>query len=478
MALAQSPFSMPWVLAICLPVLFALQASAKGFRPGFVIGWLAGLGYFALALFWITQPFQVDVDRHGWMAPFALALMAGGMALFWGAGFGIAALVDRKGWRNVIILAACLTLAEWARSNVLTGFPWALVGYSWVETPLAQNAAWLGPHGLGWVTLLAGFAIALAHWRALVWAVAAVAALAAFGTWRLPAEAEIRDPLLTVRLVQPNAEQSSKWDPEMAGFYHQRLLDFSAARADPHPDIVIWPETAVPFMLSLSAGAMAEIAAWASPATVIMGIRDLEDHDGAQRVFNSLVVLDPYGGTAARYDKHHLVPFGEYTPYSAWIGGLGLPGLTADTLFGFTPGQGPQLIEVAGVPPFLPLICYESIFPNAMTAPQGRAEWLVQITNDAWFGTATGPYQHLAQARMRAIEQGLPLARVANTGISAMIDPFGRVLARLDLGDAGYLDAQLPAPLDATIYVRFGDLPILILLLASLAVTIAWRPRE
>ena len=338
--------------------------------------------------------------------------------------------------------------------------------------------AWLGPHGLGWVTLLAGFAIALAHWRALVWAVAAVAALAAFGTLRLPAEAEKRDPLLTVRLVQPNAEQSSKWDPGLAGFYHQRLLDFSAARADPHPDIVIWPETAVPFMLSLSAGAMAEIAAWASPATVIMGIRDLEDHDGAQRVFNSLVVLDPYGGTAARYDKHHLVPFGEYTPYSAWIGGLGLPGLTADTLFGFTPGQGPQLVQVAGVPPFLPLICYEAIFPNAMTAPQGRAEWLVQITNDAWFGTATGPYQHLAQARMRAIEQGLPLARVANTGISAMIDPFGRVLARLDLGDAGYLDAQLPAPLDATIYVRFGDLPILILLLASLAVTIAWRPRE
>ena len=183
-------------------------------------------------------------------------------------------------------------------------------------------------------------------------------------------------------------------------------------------------------------------------------------------------MLDPDGTAAAVYDKHHLVPFGEYIPLQGLIARLGLPALTTLTRGGFTPGDGPHLVEAPGLPAFLPLICYEAIFPGGLSAPEGRPEWLVQITNDAWFGEASGPWQHFAQARVRAIEQGLPLARAANTGVSAMVDPRGQVIARLGLGEAGAVDALLPAPLPPTFYSRYGDLPALTAIVAIVGLTV------
>jgi apolipoprotein N-acyltransferase len=216
--------------------------------------------------------------------------------------------------------------------------------------------------------------------------------------------------------------------------------------------VVIWSETAVPFVLGQAPELQAESAAAALPGTLVLGIRRTEG--GAW--YNSLAALAPDGTVVAVYDKHHLVPFGEYIPLAGWLARLPLETLTQA---GFSAGPGPRLLAAPGVPPFLPLICYEAIFPGGLSAPEGRPEWLVQVTNDAWFGTASGPYQHFAQARVRAIEQGLPLARAANTGISAMVDPFGRVLARLDLGETGYVDALLPGDLPPTWYSRIGDLP-------------------
>ncbi|MFO1207971.1 MAG: apolipoprotein N-acyltransferase, partial [Amaricoccus sp.] len=201
------------------------------------------------------------------------------------------------------------------------------------------------------------------------------------------------------------------------------------------------------------------------------GVVRVEPGEGGERYFNSLAVLDADGNAVAVYDKHHLVPFGEYVPFGGLVARLGLPALETLTRGGFTPGPGPHLVAAPGIPPFLPLICYEAIFPDALRAPEGRAEWLVQVTNDAWFGTASGPYQHFAQARVRAIEQGLPLARAANTGISAMVDPMGRVVRSIGLGETGFVDVVLPAPLPPTLYARTGDLPALTALFVLLGLT-------
>lgn len=478
LALAQPPVSFPLVCFLALPPLLWLVDGASGPRAAFARGWAAGVGCFAAGLFWIVDPFLVDPVRHGWMAPFALIGMAGGLALFWGAAFAAARALWRPGFRRALILACVLTLAEVARSYLLTGFPWGLIGYGWVETPVAQAAAVIGPHGLGFLTLLAGLAIAAPPGGRVAGGVALAAALVAagwgFGALRLAAPVPQRAEPLTVRLVQPDIAQRLKWRPELQQEFYDRQIAATAAAGDPRPDITIWSETAVPFVLGYSGDLLPDIAAAAAPeGVVVLGLRRLEATPDGDVWFNSLAVLAPNGAPAAVYDKYRLVPFGEYIPFAAAIARLGLPRLDTLTLSGFTPGPGPRLVSAPGLPPFLPLVCYEAIFPQGMHAPEGRAEWIVQITNDAWFGSLSGPYQHLAQARFRAIEQGLPLARAANTGVSAMIDPFGRLSAALPLGARGYIDAPLPGPLPATTYARSGDLPIVFGVLAALLLTVS-----
>ncbi|RMF39990.1 MAG: apolipoprotein N-acyltransferase, partial [Alphaproteobacteria bacterium] len=347
-------------------------------------------------------------------------------------------------------------------------------------TPLAQVASLIGPHGLGLVTLLAACALALPGRRlrplALLPALALLALLALGWVWGsqrlsqagLPAETGLR-----IRLVQPNAAQDKKWQPELVGMFLDRQL--AASAAEPRADVVIWPETAVPWLLQEEPELRARIATAARGATVILGARRLEERPGQPRAwFNSLFVLGPDGAIAASYDKHHLVPFGEYLPFSALFDRLGLTGLVGGS---FSPGPGPKVIDGQGLPGFRPLICYEAIFPDEMPADT-RPAWLVQITNDAWFGSSIGPYQHFAQARMRAIEQGLPLARAANTGISAMIDPLGRIVASQPLGTQGFVDAILPSALPPTLYSRLRDWPFLAALLGLVVICITLRPRK
>jgi apolipoprotein N-acyltransferase len=373
---------------------------------------------------------------------------------------------------RVLVLAALWSLSEYARGQVPTGFPWGLVGYAWVETPVIQTAALFGPHMLGLLTLTAGLLPGLGTWRGVVVAAALVAAGWGFGTWRLAQPVPERAEPLVVRLVQPNARQELKWQPGMEQEFYNRHISMTRSPADPRPDVTIWSETAVPFVLGQAPDLLEESAGAAGPESrLILGIRRVEAGESGERWFNSLAVLNSDGAAAAVYDKHHLVPFGEYIPFAGQVARLGLPGLETLTGSGFSAGDGPHLVSAPGVPPFLPLICYEAIFPAGLRAPEGRAEWLVQVTNDAWFGEASGPYQHFAQARVRAIEQGLPLARVANTGISAMVDPYGRVVASLGLGEAGYIDAVLPGALPPTPYVRFGDVPAVTVMLCFLGLT-------
>lgn len=451
MALGQAPLE-AWYLSLpALAGLLALVARQPGVRRAALVGWFGGAGHFGLALSWIVEPFFIDMARDGWMAPFAPVLMAFGLGLFWAAAGALA------GWSRwpVAAMVVGLGTAELARGYVLTGFPWALIGHVWIGSPVAQAAAWVGPSGLTLLTL--GLAAGLLRWRSAPVALLALAAVWGLGLWQLRQP----DPAatgVTVRLVQPNAGQAAKWDPDKARMFLDRLMAYSAAK--PAVDLVIWPETALPYLLEQNPG-LAEAIGAAAGVPVVVGLQRVE----GPRAWNGLKVLGPDGGVLAAYDKHHLVPFGEYLPFGdALFDWLGISAFASQAGQGYSAGPGPQVLDLGPkLGRVLPLICYEAVFPQDLRGA-GRADWLLQITNDAWFGTLTGPFQHAAQARLRAIEQGLPLVRVANTGITALFDARGRVVAALPFRTPAYLDVALPGPLPPTIYATWGEVPVLVML--------------
>ena len=473
LTLAQAPL-FAWPLPfLCIPALAWLLFEAAPRRRAFHIGWAAGGGYFLTGLYWVAEAFFVDIARHGWMAPFAILGLAAGLGLFWGAAFWAARrIADRApGWEKALTLAGCWTFLEYARAHVLTGFPWALPAYTWADLPVAQTASLFGPHTLGFLTV--AFAVLpVSPWleeadrpfrRAAGFAALAAAAVAGGWSWglaRLSATPEPAADAPVLRLVQPNAAQEAKWDPARYPLIFRRLADLSAPEPGrPAPDVVIWPETAVPWLLSRDDEARRIISEAGRGATVLLGARRIDEGPQGRSWRNALVALSPSGDILGAYDKRHLVPFGEYIPFHATLSRLGLGPMVGES-GGFAPGTGPAILDLPGLPRLSPQICYETIFPHEMPgAGPGRPAWMVQITNDAWFGASTGPWQHYHQARMRAIEQGLPLARAANTGVSAIIDAMGRPVVRLGLLKAGAIQAPLPPALPPTLYARTGDLP-------------------
>lgn len=463
--LGQAPWSMPYLAFFALILTLAAFGRLDHWRVAAGFGWVVGLGYFGITLFWIVEPFLVDIARHGWMAPFALVLFVGGMALFWALGFGLAAWLGRSRRTRLLALVICLTLAELLRSYLFTGFPWGLLGYMWLDTPFVDLAALVGPHGLGALTLLV--VVLPLSFRAFP-ATAMVAGLAAICLIGLlvTAHTPMSSSGQIIRLIQPNAPQHEKWDPRFVEKFFNRQVGFTAAKADVAPDIIIWPEASVPFLLDTELELQQQITAAANGAMVVIGANRYQDG----RYYNALAVLGENGLAAQTYDKRHLVPFGEYVPLGSLLSRLGIRGMTSQEGGGFAPGQSLALLDFGAAGKALPLICYEAIFPQISRQSSyqtGRPDWLLQITNDAWFGKFAGPQQHLAQARMRAIEQGLPMVRVANTGVSAVIDAQGKITAQLGLGRAGYLDALLPPSKPATPYSRTGDWLVLMLLLGG-----------
>lgn len=463
--LGQAPFGVWPGTLLGLAGLLVLIARATLARRALVLGWVAGAAHFAFVLSWIIEPFLVDVATHGWMAPFALILMAGGMALFW-------ALPAWLGWRaghtlagRVGAVAALVLAGEILRGVLFTGFPWALLGHVWIDTPVAQLAA------LGGAPLLSALTLTLAGLLALAWmrgalkprraAAALIAAVALAGvSWAWGMVRTVQPVALTdtrVRLVQANIPQHLKWQRDLLRDHFLAHLDLS--QGDAPVDLVLWPETAAPFFLDTPADGLQAVAD-AAGVPVLLGIdRRGRSALGAVQYFNSAALIGPDGAVQAVYDKHHLVPFGEYIPLvGAWADSAGIGGLAARLVSGYTPGAGPQVLDLGRAGRVLPLICYEAIFPRNLRTAE-RPDWIAHLTNDAWFGQWLGPQQHLAQAQLRAIETGLPVLRAANTGISAVIDPYGQVLARLDLGVRGALDARVPAVLVQTPYGRWGDGP-------------------
>jgi apolipoprotein N-acyltransferase len=455
MSLALAPNHMLWTVPIALAVIGAFALRAQTSWSGAMLGWAFGLGYFAFGLSWIVEPFQVDAQRHAWMAPFALVFLAGGLALFWGAAFAGAVRWSR-GAARVALLIAFWSLAEFARAYLLTGFPWAAFGQFWIDTPAAQLLPWIGPQGLAVLTLAAFLPLALLRSspaRAVLPGGALVALVALLPS---PPEVELTDH--RVRLVQPNAPQHQKWHPDLRWDFVRRAMGFNAQ--GPRPDMIIWPETAVPQLLNYAEDTLEAILEQAPGVPLLLGIQ--REEGGAY--FNSAALISADGSAGQVYDKAHLVPFGEYVPFGDLMARFGFHGLASQAGAGYAAGPGARLMDLP-IGKALPLICYEAVFPQDVNAAPDRPDMLVQITNDAWFGTRSGPYQHLVQARMRAAEQGLPMLRAANTGISGVIDPYGRLGPSLPLGEAGYVDVILPAALPATPYSGTGDWPVLILLL-------------
>lgn len=454
-AAGQAPLGWWPVTLVALAGVIRLVARMPGPAQAAWAGLIAGAAHFAAAMTWIVEPFLVDPARHAWMIPFAVVFLNAGLGLFWAGAAALSALSRHR----ALAFATALAAAELARGYVLTGFPWAMPGHVWVDTPLAQVTALAGPYGLTLATLLAAAGLATLRPVPALLSLALLASGWGYGTWRL-ALPEPPAPGVILRLVQPNAEQKLKWDPDLARDHLDRLLVNTAV--PPRPDLTIWPETALPYLIDEGSMLPDLIAQAGQGAPVLIGYQRVE----GERAWNSLALVTPEGQLQPAYDKHHLVPFGEYIPFGDlafdWFG---LRAFASQAGAGYSPGPaaitldlGPRLGRA------LPLICYEAVFPQSLRVPGPRAGWIVQATNDAWFGTLTGPWQHLAQARFRAIEQGLPLARVANTGVTAMIDARGRITAELPFATEGHLDAALPGALPPTPYADWGEIPVLLAL--------------
>ncbi|MEM8629990.1 MAG: apolipoprotein N-acyltransferase [Pseudomonadota bacterium] len=477
--LGHAPWGFFWLAVPALAALCALHMAAPTTRARWQRIYVAGVGYFALTLFWIVEPFMVDIARHGWMAPFALFFLATGLSVLWALGVYLAERVahPRTRFAAAATWVIGLTLAEIVRSHLFTGFPWVLIGYIWSETPLAQWFAVFGPHGMTFVTLAftAGLALVATGPRPALGLSLGVLGLAAalLGTSAAIPATPPTAAAPIVRVVQPNAAQHLKWEPEWAQEFFDRAMDATSAQTEMQPDIIVWPETSVPSLLSQSGYLLDAIGAAAGDAEVVLGIQRRE----GTLAMNSLVTLTPEGALAAIYDKHHLVPFGEYMPLRDFAARFKLYALGDRLGTGYTPGPGPRLIAFENAGPALPLICYEAIFPHLVNAAPARPGWLLHITNDAWFGEISGPYQHLAQTRLRAIEQGLPAVRSANTGVSAVIDAYGRVVAEIGLGKTGFAEAPLPPKRPPTLYSRTGDWPAYAIVLIGLISLLIFRRR-
>lgn len=456
--LALPPVHAVPVLLLTVPCLLCLIRGGgvvKGRRLWGVAarrGWCFGFGLYVAGLYWITEAILIEAAQFWWLVPFAVPGVAAVLALFTAAAAAVAGAA-RPGWPAAVTLAGAWLLSDLARQFVATGFPWNPLGSAW-ELPgalgdaLIQPASLVGVHGLTFATVLLA-ATPLLGWRWRLGGIGALVLWCGFGIARLERPVP-PGPDLTVLLVQGNVVQGQKWDQAMRVGIFRRYLGLTrdaVARAGGGPALVVWPETASPALLETDAEARALVAQAAGGNQALIGsVR----FDAADRPRNSLFALAPAGGIEGIYDKWHLVPFGEYQPNWLPLGIQLVPG------GGFARGPGPRTLHLPGVPPVGALICYETIFPSQAIDEADRPAWMVNVTNDAWFGDSAGPRQHLAAARLRAVEEGLPLLRAANTGISAAFDARGHELARLGIRQTGTVAVRLPGPLPAPFYARIG----------------------
>lgn len=459
-ALSFAPFYLFPVLVISYPLFMLMSVVSDQPKHSFYNGFLFGFGHFFVGLYWIGNSVEVEVDIPNWVGPIMVALLALYLSLFPGLVAYILKIIHRnhtpsKKLINISISFIVLwSLSEWLRGILFTGFPWNLMGYVWgfSDIMLQSTAIW-GIYGLGIITLILSiltFFAVINYLRILSvsFITISIVGLYFFGSNRLPEIVENVDQV-NLKVVQANIQQKDKWPYENWSKNLVTHMDMSDGNISENKDIIIWPETAVIYSISEEPLRRDVISSILNDEDFILTGFPRRQRDPDQtRIFNSLIAINKEGDIEGIYDKSHLVPFGEYIP--SFITNIMVP-LGLDQMFtggqGFSHGEGIKTLSIPGMPSVGVLICYEIIFPGQVTDPENRPEWLLNITNDAWYGESTGPYQHLLQTRVRAIEEGLPLVRSASTGISAIIDPYGRVVDELDLNKRGVLEGALPQKL-------------------------------
>ncbi len=501
-ALAFAPMFVTPILFLTLPVFVWLIDGSADWRRAAIAGWLFGFGYFFFNLFWVGEAFLVEADKFAWLLPFAVTLLPAGLAILWGLAAAAARVFWTEGIARLFVFAIALAIAEWLRGHILTGFPWNLPGYA-LTYPLSlmQSAALVGAYGLTAIALFVFPAplVILGDSRdrltrgriayALTLAAVPLALLFAYGAWRLQAP-QTFVPAVKLRIVQPSVPQREKWMAE----YQRRIFDDHVALSLQNPagekdslagiTHLVWPEAAMPFF-PLEAPAALDILANILPpgTTLITGALRHEPTPTADapmtpetRTLNSILVLNERAEAITTYDKINLVPFGEFMPFEATLASIGIQKLTHGR-GSFAVGQKPRpLMTIPGLPPALGLVCYEALFPGNIVQGSERPGVLINVTNDGWFGESTGPYQHFHQSRIRAVEEGVPLIRAANNGISAVVDPFGRVLQSLGLNVRAQIDSPLPEALSPPLYARLGDWTLVSIL--ALYAILAFRFRK
>lgn len=488
-ALSAAAFPPVYMILLVIPAftgLLWLLDGARRSRQAFLIGWGFGFGQFVAGLYWIGIAMTVDLERFGWLMPISVGGLSAGLALFPAFAVLLTWRFGGSGSARVLFLTAAWLLAEFLRAILLTGFPWNLMGSIWSfdASPL-QGAALFGVWGLSVLTVLAASAPALlagpsASSRAgrfILVALGAVALLWLGGLMRLqivPDPGSEVQPDSRLRIVQPSISQQDKWRSDRREENLLQHMRMSIAPSQEEITHYLWPETAVPYYLNRQPEILSALQNIApANGALLTGAMALDGEEENRALFNSIFVLTAGKGVTERFDKFHLVPFGEYVPLRGLIDMTKITEGSID----FSAGPGPSVLDVPGLPPASPLVCYEVIFSGRVVDPDSpRPEWIFNVTNDAWFGHSSGPYQHFASARLRAVEEGLPLVRAANNGISAVVDPYGRVLERLPLDAVGVIDAELPVPAAGlTPYARLGRWSVAVLLALLLGAFLATR---
>ncbi|HUH86206.1 MAG TPA: apolipoprotein N-acyltransferase, partial [Stellaceae bacterium] len=489
-ALVFSPVNSVPAALVAFPGLVWLFDGTRTRRSALALGWYFGYGFFLAGLHWITAALFVDIAQYGWLLPVVLfvfpgAILAPFVAVCLLGAYEICRRFHLGGSPRIIVLTIAWTTAEWLRGHLFTGFPWNLMGYAWAgEFPGAlavlQVASIVGIYGLSLITVLAAALPARLGdlggnrlW-AIVAAVLLIAVPAGWGSWRLAHADNRMVPGVMLRLVQPSIPETLKNDPDEFSKNFQLLLALTEAPSSPPITDVIWPEAAAPPVMERFPGERQAIAKVLPKGGLLLtGAERGEPLEGPiDRAWNSLDVVNDKGEIIATYDKTHLVPMGEYVPFRHY-----LPvDKVVPSIHDFSFGTGPKTLDLPGLPPVSPLICYEAIFPGAVIDPEHRPKWLLNVTNDAWYGRSVGPFQHAEIARTRAVEEGLPLVRAANNGISEVADAYGRYIRpRLGIDEVGVLDAPLPEALPPTPYesVRGQAFWIVSLLMLAMAILVS-----
>lgn len=461
------------LLCISFPCLIWLIDGTENWRSAFKVGWSFGLGYFTAGLYWIAYSLIID-PKFIWLVPFAVLGIPSILAIYIGF-VAVLARIASRGFTRVVVLTVSWALMEWLRGQLFTGFPWNSLGSIWVISDVAlQMAAYVGVLGLSLLTVFISASLAMLAYSLSsfnrYWFVPSMACLLTIflpGLFRPGFDDPLKYyPDIRLRIVQPNIAQKVKWRRDLKDKHLATYLSLSKLPAVYPITHLVWPETAAPFEVSRDVFRRKQIATVVPQHGFLLtgSIRTNDAGSGPLEIWNSFHVLSSSGTIEKTHDKFHLVPFGEYIPLGKILRNyLKLKKITKGRI-DFSSGVGPQTLQVPTLPAFSLLICYEVIFGDNVVSSNDRPKWLLNITNDAWFGPSSGPYQHFAMARLRAVEQGLPLIRAANTGVSGVIDAYGRVIKKLPLNTQGIIDSTLPKPtVMPTFFSKAGDWPILFL---------------